>query len=138
MTKEDLNQKRDELATEHVEGPWRQAHNRFINGFDAAVGRAMNIETKIEEYIEREADNSVEKWFKDNGWVATEGKVIPSIAAFKAGADLLLPLLMYQHDQFTRCIKTLFSHEKITQPTAEMLIKTYERQLLQMLGGKVE
>lgn len=52
------------------------------------------LKQQIEQWIERASNDSVEKWFKDNGWVATEGKVIPSIAAYTVGANSMLPLLM--------------------------------------------
>ncbi len=54
----------------------------------------MNIKEQLEQYIERASNDSVEKWFKDNGWVATESKVIPSIAAYKAGANEMKELLL--------------------------------------------
>ena len=54
----------------------------------------MNIKEQLERWIERASNDSVEKWFKDNGWVATESKVIPSVAAYKAGANDIAELLL--------------------------------------------
>lgn len=54
----------------------------------------MNIKEQLEQWIERASNDSVEKWFKDNGWVSTEGKVIPSIASYKAGANEMKELLL--------------------------------------------
>jgi len=56
----------------------------------------MNIKEQLEQleqWIERASNDSVENWFKENGWVPTEGKVIPALAAYKSGANFLLPLL---------------------------------------------
>lgn len=66
--------------------------------------------TSYEMELDEAAKIEVEAWFRKNNWVPTEGKVIPSIDAFKAGAawqkqreEKLVEALRFIYKQVDSC-----------------------------------
>lgn len=73
------------------------------------MGASMT-QAEWQEFVEKEAEKKVEEWFTKNNWVPTEGKVIPSIAAFRSGVQFCENNLS-KHPRVARLICALMSFE---------------------------